>query len=107
MNRTRILKPLIFGPARERDSNARLEPPLAELDSEVGRSVRPSRARQGRVQTRLNYALATGHSTVDVLGETPFHSGGSSWSGRSAGSEAGVLPAALLAVAGAGGMGGA
>ncbi len=51
--------------------------------------------------------LAVGHSTVDVLGETPFQSGGSSWSGRSAGSEAGVLPAPLLAVAGAGGMGGA
>jgi hypothetical protein len=60
-----------------------------------------------RVQTRLNYALATDHSTVDVLGETPFQSGGGSWSGRSAGSEAGVLPAPLLAVAGAGGIGGA
>ena len=51
--------------------------------------------------------LATAHSTVDVLGETPFQSGGSSWSGRPADSETGVLPAPLLAVAGAGGMGGA
>jgi hypothetical protein len=51
--------------------------------------------------------LATGHSTVDVLGETAVQSGGNSCSGRSAGSEAGVVPAPLLAVAGAGGMGGA
>src|SRR6266542_2052535 len=35
--------------------------------------------------------LAVGHSTVDVLGETPFQSGGSSWSGRSAGPAAGLL----------------
>jgi hypothetical protein len=60
-----------------------------------------------RVQIRRNHALATGHSQMDVLGETPFQSGGSSWSGRSTGSEAGVPPAPPLAVAGAGGTGGA
>lgn len=76
--------------------------PLARGSRNRTRILKPLRG-----QTRLNHALATGHSTVDVLGETPFQSGGSSSSGRSRGSEAGVLPAPLLAVAGAGGIGSA
>ena len=96
-----------FGPARGRDSNGPLNRPLPELDFEVGQSVRPSLARRGRVQDPPLLRLGDRPLKVDVPGETAFQSGGSSWSGRLAGSEAGVLPASLLAVAGAGGAGGA
>jgi hypothetical protein len=81
---------------------------LPELDFEVGQERSTLTCASGKgSRTRLYYAVATGHSTTDVLGERAFQSGGSSWSGRSAGSEAAGFPAPLLAVAGAGGTGGA
>ena len=92
-----------------RDPSGRpgIGPAAPTRNLKIGRSVRPCLRVRERVLDSPQLRLATGHSTVAVLGETAFQSGGSSWSGRSAGSEAGVLPAPLLAVAGAGGMGAA